>query len=130
MDRMRLWENVLCKNDSAHSCSPYVLSEHNKPMPLCYREVIFLQGDNKFFLCHAGGYNLLLFYNVGEKWIFPVDLGYSMLALYRRRLFETTEMLLKDIARAANIGWSCFKKSGATSSGAKIPAATGIRTML
>jgi hypothetical protein len=28
---------------------------------LCYQEVIYLQGDNNFFSCHAGGYNLLLF---------------------------------------------------------------------
>ena len=66
----------------------------------------------------------------GSDGFFLNGLGYSMLALYKRRLFETTEMLLKDIARAANIGWSCFKKSGAKSNGAKIPAATGMSTML
>lgn len=37
MDRMLLWENVSCNNDSTHSCSPYVLSERNKPIPLGYQ---------------------------------------------------------------------------------------------
>lgn len=49
-----------------------------------------------------------------------IDPLQSILALYKRRLLVTTEILLTAMARAAKIGWSCLNIAGKDVDGARM----------